>query len=88
MDKPCIDGAVRTRALKKACEIGHIAIVERLIQEQNVAPNAQFDWAIHVAAANNHVELVDRLPMINQPRTIGLWFMPRNRVMHASLSTF
>lgn len=59
--KSCIDGGVRTRAFKKACEFGHVGVVERLLLEQGVVPNAQYDWAIRVAAANNHVDLLDRL---------------------------
>ncbi|XXQ31343.1 Ankyrin repeat domain-containing protein [Plasmodiophora brassicae] len=56
-----VDGGIRTRAFKKACEFGHVPIVEHLLRQDGVVPHAQFNWSIRVASANNHVALVDRL---------------------------
>ena len=61
VELPSIDAGIITRAFKKASEYGHVDIVERLLHEDGVKPDAQFNWAIRVAAANNHVKLVDRL---------------------------
>jgi hypothetical protein len=48
-------------ALPWAAQNGHVAVVERLLQDTRVDPSADDNYAVREAAANGHLAVVDRL---------------------------
>jgi hypothetical protein len=44
-----------------AARNGHLAIVERLLQDDRVDPSAEDNYAVRMAAENGHLAVVDRL---------------------------
>jgi hypothetical protein len=40
---------------------GHLAVVDRLLQDVRVDPSADNNYAVRIAAANCHLAIVDRL---------------------------
>ena len=48
-------------AVKVAACCGHLAVVERLLQDERFDPSADNNGAVREASQNGHVEIVDRL---------------------------
>jgi ankyrin repeat protein len=49
------------QAIRLAARNGHVAVVERLLQDERVDPSAEGNYAVQFAAINGHVAVVERL---------------------------
>jgi hypothetical protein len=58
MFDPSADG---NRAIRQAAGNGHLAVVERLLQDVRVDPSADNNYAVRLAAVGGHVAVVKRL---------------------------
>jgi ankyrin repeat protein len=56
----------RAIAIQLAAKNGHLAVVERLLQDERVDPSASNNLAIRMAAQNGHLTVVERL--LQDPR--------------------
>jgi ankyrin repeat protein len=63
MFDPSADG---NRAIRLAAASGHLAVVERLLQDKRVDPSADSNHAVRFAAQNGHLAVVERL--LQDPR--------------------
>jgi ankyrin repeat protein len=48
-------------AIQAACELGHIKVVEALLQDNRVDPTANNNWAIRISSEYGHKEVVKLL---------------------------